>query len=266
MMELLADTHLHLYSCYDLDYAFSGLIDRLVAHNPQAVFAAFLAERSGYNFYEHLQTGEKILRDFVIEHAGNNLVLRRKKDARCLTVLPGRQIIAAENIEVLALCTDALFADGIPAAELIKLILKKNGVPVLPWSPGKWFFQRGKVIDHLLHSFTPQNFLIGDVSLRPHGWPLPLLMRKAKRLGYQIISGSDPLPFPGQEAQFGRYASRIISTEQKLGPDDTLRSLLAGKAEAISIGQRASLLELFKRLRYNRQVRRGQEKHLSDEI
>jgi hypothetical protein len=259
MMELLADTHLHLYSCYDLDCAFSGLIDRLVAHTPQAVFAAFLTERAGYNFYKQLQTGEKILRDFVIAKASNNLVLRRKKDARCLTVLPGRQIIAAENIEVLALCTDALFADGIPAAELIRSIREQNGVPVLPWSPGKWFFQRGKVVQYLLHSFTPQDFLLGDVSLRPVGWPLPLLMRKAQRLGYKIISGSDPLPFSGEEKQFGRYASKIVSAEQKIAPDDVLRALLFGKADAISIGQRASPLELFQRLRYNRHVRRGEK-------
>lgn len=258
-MELLADTHLHLYSYYDLDHAFSGLLDRLAAHERQAVFAAYLAERLGYNFYEQLHTGEKVLPDFVVENASNSLILQRKSDSRQLTLLPGRQIIAAERIEVLALCTDQLFADGLPAAELIRSIQEQNGVPVLPWSPGKWFFQRGKVVDHLLHSFTPQNFLLGDVSLRPVGWPLPLLMRKAQRLGYKIISGSDPLPFSGEEKQFGRYASKIVSAEQKIAPDDVLRALLFGKADALSIGHRASPLELFQRLRYNRHVRRGEK-------
>lgn len=257
MTMFLADTHLHLYPCYDLDRAFSGLIDRLAAHHkPQAVFAACLAERSGYNFYEQLQTGKQLL-DFKVEHADSRqLILCRNNDSSRLTLLPGRQIIAAERIEVLALCTDALFADGTPAAELIRYIRAQNGVPVLPWSPGKWFFQRGKVIAHLLRSFTPQDLLIGDVSLRPIGWPLPFLMRTAKRLGYQIISGSDPLPFSGEEKQFGRYASCILCAETGLAPNDALRSLLSGKAEAVSTGRRSSPLEVFRRLRYNAAARR----------
>ncbi|MCW5201054.1 hypothetical protein VU07_04570, partial [Desulfobulbus sp. F4] len=103
----------------------------------------------------------------------------------------------------------------------------------------------------LLRRFTPQDFLLGDVSLRPVGWPLPLLMRKAQRLGYKIISGSDPLPFSGEEAQFGRYASRIVSAEAALSLDDALRSLLRGEGETVSIGIRSTFIELFRRLRYN---------------
>lgn len=251
-MTFLADTHLHLYPCYNLDRALSGLLDRLGAANTHPPCFGCLAERAGYNVYARLRSNEQPLHDFTLERADSRqLILRRASDSRLLTLLPGRQIIAAERIEVLALCTDALFIDGIPAAELIRSIQEKNGVPVLPWSPGKWFFQRGKVVDQLLRRFSPQDFLLGDVSLRPCGWPLPLLMRKAKRLGYKIISGSDPLPFSGEEAQFGRYASRIVSAEAGLSPDDALRGLLAGKAEAVSFGRRSTPLELFKRLRYN---------------
>ncbi|MGR0480199.1 MAG: hypothetical protein ACTFAL_02010 [Candidatus Electronema sp. V4] len=262
-MTFLADTHLHLYSCYNLDHAFSGLLDRLTAADVQALCFGCLAERAGCNFYAQIRTGNIVLHDFSLQAADSRqLILQRKNDGRLLTLLPGRQIIAAERIEVLALCTDALFADGLPAAELIKLIREQNGVPVLPWSPGKWFFQRGKMVDHLLRRFTSQDFLLGDVSLRPVGWPLPLLMRKARRLGYKIISGSDPLPFPGEEAQFGRYASRIVSAEAGLSPDDALRGLLAGKAEAVSFGHRSTPLELLRRLRYNAATRRQQPSSL----
>lgn len=257
-MTFLADTHLHLYSCYNLDRALSGLLDRLAAEDAQISCFGCLAERAGFDFYTKLRQGAINLNDFTLEQSDNHqLILCRKNDHRQLTLLPGRQIIAAERIEVLALCTDALFADGLPAAELIKLIREQNGVPVLPWSPGKWFFQRGKVVAHLLNRFTPQDFLIGDVSLRPVGWPLPLLMRKGRRLDYQIISGSDPLPFSGEEAQFGSYASRIICTETGLSPDDALRTLLRGEAETVSIGIRSTFLELLRRLRYN-QVSKGQ--------
>ncbi|WP_417908606.1 hypothetical protein [Candidatus Electronema sp. PJ] len=258
-MNLIADAHLHLYSCYNLDWAFSYLLHKLKAANMQAIFAGFLAERVGCNFYAQMQTGNLVLHDFRLEHADRSqLTLKRKSDGCQLTLLPGRQIVAAEGIEVLALCTDALFAEGIPAAELIKLIREQNGVPVLPWSPGKWFFQRGKVIDGLLRQFTGQDFLLGDVSLRPKGWSLPLLMRKARRFGYKIIYGSDPLPFSGEEEKFGMYGSHIISPEEELAPDEMLGALLAGKAEAASFGRRSTPLELFRRLRYNAAARRQQ--------
>ncbi len=259
MTMFLADTHLHLYPCYDLDRAFSGLIDRLAVADAQVPRFGCLAERHDCHFYAGLLQGEIKLRDFSVETADSRqLVLCRNHDGSQLTLLPGRQIIAAERIEVLALCTDALFADGIPAAELLRSIRAQNGVPVLPWSPGKWFFRRGKVVAQLLRIFTPQDLLIGDVSLRPHGWPLPLLMRTAKRLGYQIISGSDPLPFSGEEEQFGRLGCRITCAEQHLHPADALRSLLGGKADAASTGRRSSPLELLRRLRYNAAIRRSQ--------
>lgn len=262
-MELLADTHLHLYPCFDLDRAFSGLLDRLAAADAQAPRFGCLAERADCHFYARLLAGEELLHDFSIETAGSRqFVLRRQQDGSRLTLLPGRQIIAAEKIEVLAVCTDALFADGVPAAELIRSILKKDGVPVLPWSPGKWFFRRGKVIASLLRSFTPQDFLIGDVSLRPWGWPLPLLMRKARRLGFQIVSGSDPLPFPGEEQLSGCYGTKITADCGAAAPDEALRLLLSGQAAAASFGRRSSPLELFRRLRYNSAIRR-QEKRCS---
>ncbi len=260
-MELIADTHLHLYACYDFDQAFSLLLDRLVAQNPQAVFAACLAERSACHFYQLLLRDNLALQYFSVEQADNHqLVLRRNSDDRSLYLLPGRQIVAAEGIEVLALCTDALYADGVPAAELIQSILKKNGVPVLPWSPGKWFFQRGKVIAALLRDFSPQDFLLGDVSLRHQGWPLPLLMRRAKQLGYAIIQGSDPLPFSGEEKQFARYGSRIVSERQITAPSTILHQVLKGQATVSHFGSRSNLLELLRRLRYNAAARKQTKK------
>ena len=256
-MELIADTHLHLYPCYDLDQAFSLLLDRLVEQNPQAIFATCLAERSGCHFYQLLLRNNLSLQHFTIEKTDNKqLVLQRNSDQQRVLIFPGRQIVAAEGIEVLALCTDALFADGLPAAELIRSILKKNGVPVLPWSPGKWFFQRGKVIATLLQDFTPQDFLLGDVSLRPQGWPLPFLMRRARKLGYTIIHGSDPLPFSGEEKLFGSYGSRLISENNSALPNTLLHQLLKGEVNVTSFGHRSNLLELMKRLRHNAATRK----------
>jgi hypothetical protein len=254
-MELLADTHLHLYPCHNPDRAFSRLLDQLGSGS--ALRAGCLAERSDCHVYAQLRSGEMLLRDFELEAADKRrLILRRSADSRRLCLLPGRQIVAAERIEALALCTDALFADGLPAAELIRYIQERGGVPVLPWSPGKWLFQRGKVVASLLRQFSSQDFFIGDVSLRPAGWPPPPLFRTACRLGYAVICGSDPLPFSGEEDKFGSYGSQLTAAAD-MEPDELLRALLRGGAAARSIGRRSGLLTLLRRLRRNAAVRRA---------
>ena len=273
-MQVFADTHLHLYPCFDLDQAFTGLLDRLQLesskdkNNASAIYAAFLAERADCNFYERLvknydqpKQSKPLLSQFTVVTANEqSLLLQEKSSERRLTLFPGRQIISKEKIEVLGLCTSASFPENLPAAELVEQVQAKGGVPVLPWSPGKWFFKRGQIIDDLLHRFTGQDLLIGDVSLRPMGWPLPLLMRKARRLGYTIISGSDPLPFAGEEQLFGRYGSKITSTEGATTAEsiETLfRSLLNDRAVAKSFGQRSTPLQLIRRLRSNASARKG---------
>ena len=257
-MEIIADTHLHLYPCFDLDRAFSVFLDRLSKENRQATRVACLAERFDCDYYNRLRVGEELLTDFIVEVPDkNSLVLKRKSDNNSLTLLPGRQIIAAERIEVLALCTSATFTTGMAAADLIKAIQEHDGIPVLPWSPGKWFSQRGRVIDVLLQAFSNQDFLVGDVSLRPLGWATPLLMRKAGRLGYKIVSGSDPLPFSGEEERFGMYGSRVRIDGNESAPDVLLRSLLQGKAATVTnFGRRSTPVALFNRLRNNAMVKK----------
>lgn len=264
MQDFLADTHLHLYPCFDLDRAFSQLLDRFQEMSEtitmSQTYAACLAERYDCKYFSRLLSGEDLLADFTVEDACNHsLVLRRHSDNGQLTLLPGRQVIARERIEVLALCcpgcsgsTGSSFPSDMAAADLIRAVAEQDGVAVLPWSPGKWFGKRGKVINGLLAEFTPRDFLLGDVSLRPVGWPTPLLMRKAQRAGYKIIHGSDPLPFSGEEQCFGMYGSRIRSDGPKRSPGELLRSLLQGEAAELTCwGRRSGPVALLQRLRKN---------------
>jgi hypothetical protein len=252
-MDLLADTHLHLYPCFDCDQVFSTCINRLSGE----FRAAFLAERADCTFYAQLCQGNRLLSQFTIEQTDvEQLVLCRMSDGHSLTLVPGRQIITAEGIEVLALGTRTQFLDGQPAKAIISAIQSSEGIPVLPWSPGKWLFHRGQVVDRLLHHFSNQDFLIGDVSLRPQGWGTPLLIRKAKSLGYKVICGSDPLPFPGEEQSAGMYASRIVLPETPASAAAALRAVLLGEAQVFSWGKRSNPLEALRRLHQNAQVRK----------
>jgi hypothetical protein len=252
-MDFLADTHLHLYPCFDIDLALSGCMNKL----SEDLATAFLAERVDCSFYSHLLQGKKILQELTVESADEEqLILYRPQDGRRLLLVPGRQIIAAEGIEVLALGTRSCFTDGQPAEAIIRAIHKTGGIPVLPWSPGKWLFQRGQVIEQLLHHFSKHDLLIGDVSLRPQGWATPLLIRKAKNLGYKVIAGSDPLPFSGEEQCLGMYASRIVTPEPVVSASAALRAVLLEQAQVFPWGRRSYPLEALRRLHHNARVRK----------
>ena len=233
-LRAIADTHLHLYPDYDIDTAFNHFIRNtplVTGQGKDQIRIACLAERHDCDYFDSIRSKQTVLRDFDIVEADSakgltkasdqpdsnltpsnvlpEIVLQSKVSAERFTLLPGRQVISSENIEVLALACHELIPDGLPAAEIIRKVNQIGGLPVVAWSPGKWFFSRGKVVKALLSQFSPADFVIGDTSLRPYFWGLPLLMRKAKRLGFHIVAGSDPLPFAGEESWYGAYTSEI---------------------------------------------------------
>jgi len=111
----------------------------------------------------------------------------------------------------------------------------------------------------LLKEFGPQRLLLGDSSLRPLPWAEPLLMRQARREGFAVLAGSDPLPLAGEERFWGRYASRSTGEgglDLDIRPAATLRNLLQRGASRLSpCGRRGGLLETLTRLRRNQAVR-----------
>lgn len=251
---MIIDTHIHIYPCYRLEQALGVFLDRFAGEPAATPPVACLAERFDCAFYHQIREQKAGLSGFALtdEKDGRYLVLQRLADGQSMYLLPGRQVISSENIEVLALCCDTMLDDGLPAAEIIKAVLARESVPVVAWSPGKWFGARGKVVDNLLGHFSPGDFLLGDTSLRPLGWAEPLLMRKAEKLGYRIVHGSDPLPFAGEELRFGYYASRIENGAENQAPDILLRSLPGNSKISITpIGRRSSPLDLFSRLKKN---------------
>jgi len=120
---------------------------------------------------------------------------------------------------------------------------------VIAWAPGKWLGRRGRVVWSLLEAVAPQHLLVGDTSMRPRGWPTPRVMREAVRRGFTIVGGTDPLPFPGQEAVIGRYGIAAETEIDPRKPVTALRALLAGKSGRISLaGRRDSLASVAARL------------------
>ncbi len=253
---LLADTHVHLYRCYDLEDAFDSAFRKLAAlrrrHKlaPDDPAALFLTERADHHVFRDLKSGER----FSVEPIGENLLEVRHSELGSLYLAPGRQIITAERLEILALTVDMEYPDGKPIREVIAAVREAGGVPVLPWSPGKWFSNRGKIVREIIQSSEKGTLLLGDTTLRPLLWGEPRLMREGRERGLTVVAGSDPLPFAGEERYIGSYGSLLDGPFDRSRPLSSLRDLLRRPAAVTTCGRRLSPFVVFLRLQKNRKT------------
>lgn len=226
MTRVVADTHVHLHSCYDLGAALAALCANLARHG-DGVHAGFLAERGDYRIFAALRDGSRPPGGGVtvrrLPEAGTLLL---ESDGRQAHLFGGRQIVTAERIEVLALGADIDLADGLPAERVIAAILAADGVPVIGWSPGKWWGSRGGLVGELLQRSQPGDLLLGDTALRPRHSFEPRLMREARRRGLAVVAGTDPLPLPGEECFLGTYATVFEGAFDEERPLQSARRLL----------------------------------------
>ncbi len=253
MNTTILDTHLHLYPCFDLSKAFNHFLDNTAHFGPQANRVACLAERCDCQYYESIANRDIVIDGFELEGTlENEIRLSRVQDKLNLSLLPGRQIISREKIEILALGCPRRIEDGQPALDVIYQIIQHGHVPVLPWSPGKWFGARGELIRHLISELKAGDFLIGDTPLRPYGWTTPNIMKQAQETGYPVVAGSDPLPFGGEEKWLGAYCS-VVHSEKHHDANELLHAL-KNRQETVeweNLGKRTNLFNLFNRLRKN---------------
>ena len=259
-MLLIADTHVHFYPCYDLARAASLALSNLKKRAaelklPQgpAVFGLCLAERRDCHFFAQLsQRAGGQLGEFRITAAEEPGVLNlHTAGGETLVIISGRQIITRERLEVLALGEDLAIEDGLPIGQVLALVRKSTAVVVLPWSPGKWMFSRGRLIAELIK--TP-GFALGDTLLR--GRLMPRLMSLGQNLERKIIAGSDPLPFRGEEQRLGEYATAVYIEGECSAKDALRRMVLDAGVPVELVGRRCSTFMGVRRWCTNELVRR----------
>ena len=123
-----------------------------------------------------------------------------------LAIVSGRQIVTAENIEVHALGTRAVFADGAPAATVLGEVQRAGALAVLPWGFGKWSGARGEVLRGLIaRQGEWPGMMLADSGVRPALLPRPALLAEAESQGLRVLAGSDPLPLAAEAGKPGRY-------------------------------------------------------------
>jgi len=238
------------------------MLDNLKKSGINTVRTAFLAERADCHYFADISDHKKGIGIEGLHAepcAERGALVLRERDGPGLYLFAGRQISTAERIEILALTTDVSVDDGLPARQVVRTVLDAGGIPVVSWAPGKWFFRRGETVRDLIDEFSPGTLLVGDTGLRPAVWPEPSLIRLARRKGFAVVAGSDPLPFPGEEKYAGTYVSVIHGTLDPHQPVTSARRVLTSPDTVITrTGRRCGFVETISRLKRN--VTAGKQK------
>ena len=256
-MKIVADTHVHVYPCYDLAKVFSFAFSRLKQlGGTDATKAILLTERFDCHFFRELCMDSAKVPTFGIFPLNDGRSVQVKNaEGESLYVIAGRQIVTRERLEVLALTIDTAIPDGQPVLAVLSEIKRQNGVPVLSWAPGKWFGKRGEIVRNLIDTLSPRDFVLGDTTLRPTVWPEPELMRRASEKGFLVVAGSDPLPFAGEEGWVGSYASLWTGAVDLENPAVSLKELL-WNSRAERIGRRGGAAATARRLFLNARAKK----------
>lgn len=247
---LIIDGHVHLYSVFDLNKAIEQgrkkllkISEKYIEDGAEVIPVWLLVERSDTSYFDELANSpEKFSKDgLTFKKSDDGLTIKVEKDNQViLYIFAGRQLIAKENLEVLSLISNLNIADKTkPIDEVMKAVADSGGIPTLNWAPGKWFFNRGKVIEKQIKEKSQDDFFIGETTLRHTLWPEPNLIKQAKKKGFTVIAGSDPLPFQGEESSVGSFGFMITGEFDPDNPAKSLHNLIQNERKSIKlIGKR----------------------------
>jgi hypothetical protein len=244
---LLIDAHVHIYDCFDLNKflnsAYSNFKSAAKRLDSVGNFSGILllAETSKDDWFNRLYDyadgrqlpDNRTVYHWSFQHTDEHYSLIAKfNDVKKLLLIAGRQILTAENIEVLALCTSDRFDDGLPILYLINKIKEKNGLAVIPWGVGKWFGNRGRMVADVIGDDSSLIYL-GDNGNRPRFWMQPTLFKLAERKGIKVLPGSDPLPFLSESRRAGSYGFIIDLQIDLRRPGRIIKQILRDPDSAI---------------------------------
>lgn len=254
--EILIDTHVHIYDCYDIKTLFSSAIKNLT--NESKKFEAdrfigvlYLTETADDNYFRKLKENSynNELGELHLKPVKNqeDLSLVYQYNNNYLVVISGKQIITSEKIEVLALGTIEDLAYGENLKRSLEKIKAVSAIPVLPWGVGKWTGKRGKIIRSFLDNNEDLKYFLGDNSGRPIFWLTPKLFEFARNKGIVTLRGSDPLPLQTQEEKAGSFGFHIRENLDLNYPARDINRLILGFNEAPrNFGKLEGALDFFK--------------------
>jgi hypothetical protein len=253
---VLVDAHVHVYPAFDtalllesaaVNFARNAAARGMHADAFQGVL--LLAETAACNWFDTVfAAGGWSDRGWNLVTVPDDEIslLAQGPAGQKLLLIAGRQAATAEGLEVLSLCSRARIADRQSLDRTLDLALDGGAVVVVPWAVGKWLGRRGQLVQQALARHG-QRIFAGDNGGRPRAWPRPALFAASERLERPVLSGTDPLPLPGEERCVGRYGVVLDGALPENRPGLALRDrLLAATTQNIRpFGQLETVSNFF---------------------
>ncbi len=239
---VLIDAHAHIHRCFEpaafLDAAarnFAAAAERL-GSAPAFDAVVVLTESAGDDaFGALLDLGASVNPGgWRIEPGSDGISLTAHRGACRVVVVAGRQIAAAEDLEVLAVGTRQCMADGGPISEVLERVRSWGALRVIPWGAGKWFFARGRLLTSLMQRVDQSDFFLGDEGGRPVFWPEPRHFGAARRAGIRALPGTDPLPFPDEVGRVGSFGAAFRGIVDPARPGASVVAALRDPSTALT--------------------------------
>jgi len=238
---ILVDSHVHIYACFDLgdllETAFANFKSEASRFSRSQAFdgVLLLTEAAGDNWFEYLSNHTREGKTSARDHSAGwtfhptmeiQSLLARGAGRKSLFLVAGRQIVTAEDLEVLALFTDKVFEDGHPLEQALEAVTQSGGLPVIPWGFGKWTGSRGRLLLEKLEDAKNHHLFIGDNGGRASFLPRPRYFEVAEAKGIRILPGSDPLPFASEYRRTGSFGFRVDGSINSMRPAEDIRRIL----------------------------------------
>ena len=234
---ILVDAHVHIYSCFELTKFFDAARNNFrqaainLGNNQPYAAILLLAETSKDNYFDYLaslaQDNQKLSADWTIKTTSesSSLILCHSQ-GQVLYLIAGRQIVTAENLEVLSLIGKRKIEDGKPLSRVVQETVDAGAIPIIPWGVGKWLGTRGKIIEEFLDKQNFPYLFLGDNSGRPSFWLEPHYFQLAEKQGIKTLAGSDPLPLTSEFCRPGSFGFAVYETVDAKTPAQSIKQIL----------------------------------------
>jgi len=229
------DGHVHFHSLNRVE----PTLDAAAAHfrsqfrrSDGLVGALLLTQTSGERVFESLQAGRSA-GTWTIAPASDepeSLIARRGQVA--IAIVCGRQVRAADGLEVLGLGTCQTYPDGLPFAQAVSRVHESGALTVLPWGFGKWVGERGRRVEQVLDTLGPSSVFLGDNGNRLAAFGVPKLIRTRQHKGFRVLPGTDPFPLSREPMRVGSFGFCSPVEPPATAPWRALRYWLVAQASS----------------------------------
>jgi len=228
---IFIDSHVHIYEPNTADFLTA------TARNFEANAKSFnatvlkyqviiLMDPIGLNTFTLLSKSNMLAAGWEVQRTKeeNSLIAESSAYGK-IVIIQGKQLVTKENLEVLAIGSSET-RNYLSLENTIVEILRKGGIPVIPWGFGKWWGKRGRTLNDFITKTDSGCYFLGDNGGRPAFLSRPEQFDIAASKGIKILPGSDPLPIPDDYKRAATYGFILEDQLYEDYPAEHIKSLL----------------------------------------